>query len=284
MTPLRLLPCTLFLAACGGEGGPSTPPVVMAQAAPSGDGQSGVVAAPLPLSLIVRLTQDGVPVEGRVVTFVAGVGAGSVSPSSVATGSNGLSTTSWTLGNSSGARIVTVTSPGASGSPLLFGATALPGPANLVVAASGQGQVQEVSGVFGQVLAARVQDGFGNGIPGASVAWEVTTGSGSVSAPTSITGADGRATMGATAGATPGALKVTATAAALPGAPVEFGLTVAPVATVIGVHNNFFQPADIVISAGGALRWSWVSGDHNVSPISGTATFPGSPTQSPGGS
>ncbi len=249
MTPLRLLPCTLFLAACGGEGGPSTPPVVMAQAAPSGDGQSGVVAAPLPLSLIVRLTQDGVPVEGRVVTFVAGVGAGSVSPSSVATGSNGLATATWTLG-----------------------------------ATSGQGQVQEVSGVFGQVLATRVQDAFGNGIPGASVGWAVTAGSGSVSAPTSITGADGRATMGATAGATPGALKVTATAAALPGAPVEFGLTVAPVATVIGVHNNFFQPADIVISAGGALRWSWVSGDHNVSPISGTATFPGSPTQSPGGS
>ncbi len=281
MTPLRLLPFALFLAACGGVGAPSTPPVELAKASPSGDGQTGVVATLLPLPLVVRLTQDGAPVEGRPVTFVAGGGAGSVTPSSATTDSDGLATTSWTLGNSSGARTVTVTSPGASGAPLLFGATALPGPPNAMLAASGQGQLQETGLPFGLVLAIRVQDALGNGISGVTIGWEVTGGSGSVSAPTSLTGTDGRATVSVTAGGATGDLRVTATAAVLPASPVEFGLTVVPAATVITVNSNFFQPVDVTIPAGGSVRWVWNSGLHDVAPTGGPATFPASPVQGP---
>lgn len=284
LTPFRLLPFAFCLAACGGEGGPSTPTVVMTKGAPSGDGQSGVVATTLPLPLVVLLTQDGVPVEGRVVTFGAPGGAGTVAPPSVMTGADGMASTMWTLGTTSGARSVTVTSPGVGGSPLQFDATALAGAASTVVIGSGQGQVQEVGLPFGQGLVARVLDVHGNAKPGVTVEWAVTAGSGSVSAATSGTASDGRASVNVVAGATPGTLKVSATVAALPSGGVEFILGVAPVATVITVNNNFFSPADAVIPVGGALRWSWVNGIHNVSPISGTDTFLGAPTQGAGGS
>lgn len=283
MTNSRLFPIALFLAACGGGGGePSVPPLVISKATPSGDGQSGTVNTALPLPLAVRITQDGVPVAGQSVTFTPGGGAGSVLPSPVLTGADGIASATWTLGQSSGARIVTVTAPGVTGGPIQFGATALPGPPAQMVVAGGQGQTQEAGTAFPVPLAVRVQDGFGNGVPGVTVGWAVAGGSGTVGAPTSITGASGNAVIGVTAGGTPGALAVIAVAGVLPGDTVRFDLTVTLAATVVTVSSNFFQPPSVGIAVGGAVRWVWNSGTHNVTQVSGPATFPGSPTQSAG--
>lgn len=284
MTRSRLLPTLVLLVACGGGGGePSTPPLMIAKGTPSGDGQSAVVGSALAQPLRVVLTQDGAPVAGQSVTFTASGGSGSVAPSPVLTDANGVASTTWTLGQSAGARVVTVTSSGAIGGPIQFGATALPGPPSQAVASGGQGQTQEAGGSFPVLLTARVQDGFGNGVSGVSVAWTVVGGSGTVSGPTSITGANGGATIGVTAGGTPGPLSIIAVPAALPADTVHFSLSVTPTATVVTVNSNFFQSDSIVIPAGGAVRWIWNSGTHNVTPVSGPATFTGSATQSAGG-
>ncbi len=280
MTLSRFLPIALYLVACGGGGGePSTPPLLISKGTASGDGQSGVVATALPLPLIVKITQDGAPVAGQPVTFAAGGGAGTVLPTQVLTDVTGLAATTWTLGQSSGARIVTVSSPGVTGGPIQFGATALPGAPSSVVASGGQGQVQQAGHPFLQQLTVRVLDVFGNGIPGQSVSWQVTGGSGTVSAPTSLTGATGGAVISVTAGATDGPLAVTATAASLSASPIQFDLVVTPAATTVTVSSNFFLPNSISIPVHGAVVWNWIGGTHNVTQVSGPATFPGSATQ-----
>ncbi len=283
MPRTRLLPIALFLVACGGGGGePSTPPLVISKGTPSGDGQTGVVGAALPIQLGVKITQDGAPVAGVTVTFAPGGGAGTVLPSQVLTGADGIASATWTLGQASGARIATVSSPGVTGGPIQFGATALPGAPNSAIVSGGQGQVQQAGLAFPQLLTVRVLDTFGNGVPGESVSWQVTGGSGSVSGPTSITGANGGAVISATAGATAGPLTITATPASLSGSPIQFDLVVTPVATTVTVNSNFFQSNAISIPVGGAVVWHWISGSHNVTQTGGPATFPGSATQGAG--
>ena len=283
MTRSRLVPIALFLLGCGGGGGePSAPLLVITKGAPSGDAQSGVVTTVLPVPLAVKITQDGAPVAGQSVTFTPGGGAGTVLPSPVLTGSDGIASASWTLGQSSGARFVTVTSPGVTGGPIQFGATALAAAPAQVVAAGGQGQVQEAGASFPRLLTALVLDAFGNGVPGVTVAWSVAGGSGTVGASTSVTGASGGAVMGVVAGGTPGSLAVIAVPAVLPSDTVHFGLSVTPTATVVTVNSNFFQSDSIGIPIGGAVRWIWNSGTHNVTEVAGPATFPGSATQSAG--
>jgi len=284
MTRSRLLPILALLVACGGGGGgePSTPPLVIAKGTPSGDAQSGVVWSTLAQPLRVVITQDGAPVTGQSVTFMPGGGAGTVAPSPVLTDVNGVASATWTLGQASGSKSVTVTSPGATGGPILFGATALPGPASQAIASGGSGQIQEAGASFPGLLTVRVQDGFGNGISGVSVAWTVVSGSGTVSAPTTNTAANGNATVAAIAGGTPGPLSVIGVSSALPADTLHFDLSVTPVATVVTIGNNFFSPDTIVIPVGGAVRWNWNGGPHNVTYDAGPTTFPNSATQGAG--
>ncbi|HVX89069.1 MAG TPA: plastocyanin/azurin family copper-binding protein, partial [Gemmatimonadales bacterium] len=90
------------------------------------------------------------------------------------------------------------------------------------------------------------------------------------------TGADGTASATITAGNTPGTLAIQATSASLPADTAVFHLTVTPVASVVTVASNFFSPANDTIPAGGAIRWVWSSGMHNVGQLSGPADFAGS--------
>jgi plastocyanin len=60
----------------------------------SGDVQVGVAGEPLPDSLRVLVTRDGQPVKGVTVTWFTT--EGSVSPTEVPTGSDGLAATTWT--------------------------------------------------------------------------------------------------------------------------------------------------------------------------------------------
>jgi adhesin/invasin len=81
---------------------------------------------------------------------------------------------------------------------------------------SGDGQaVTPINTAFPQPLVVKVTDAQGNGVAGATVNW-TTTGSVTLSATTSVTGADGRAQVTVTAGSVPGAITVTAAVANLP--------------------------------------------------------------------
>lgn len=282
MTPLRLLLPTLLLSACGGGGGPSDDPggsgaTVAIQKAPvSGDGQSGVVVDTLGSPLSVLVTEGGVPAAGRIVTFTPFAGSGTAAPTVDTTDANGIAQASWILGTGAGARSLTVSTPGASGSPVTFHATALPDAPDSIAAVAGQGQAQEVGQQFGVPLLAQTTDRFGNPVTGLTLDWGVASGSGATAGPTSAVASNGQASMAVTAGNTPGALVVRVTSVGLPGDTARFQLVVTPVATVIDVASNFFSPANDTIAAGGAVRWVWLSGQHNVALVSGPADFPSS--------
>jgi hypothetical protein len=98
-----------------------------------------------------------------------------------------------------------------------------PAPTPQSLAPSGSGQ----TGVVGQALAAPlavvVTGSNGQPFAGATVTWQVASGGGSVSAASSQTGADGRATVTWTLGTTPGAQSVTAAVQGI--APATFTAT-----------------------------------------------------------
>jgi Domain of unknown function (DUF4082) len=83
----------------------------------SGDNQSGVVGTPLSNPLVVKVENiNGDPQSGVTVNFTITAGAGTVSPASAVTGSNGEASTSLTIGSipsgPNDAVVVTATAPG----------------------------------------------------------------------------------------------------------------------------------------------------------------------------
>lgn len=128
---------TLIFAADGFASAISAP-VALGVGAPAsielvtGDGQTGPVATAVPIAPAV-LVKDGTgnPVAGVPVNFVLTKGGGTISGENQITGSDGVATVgTWTLGKTAGentleARIGT---GGVSGNPVVFHATAEPGP------------------------------------------------------------------------------------------------------------------------------------------------------------
>jgi plastocyanin len=200
-----------------------------------------------------------------------------VDPVTDTTDADGIASTTWTLGTASGARSVTVTAAGVTGSPLFFQATALPGPPTDLLPVSGAGQTQESGLVYGLPLVVRVRDAFNNGVGGVTVHWTVSAGSGTPTSASSVTLGNGLAQVTVEAGDTVGGLTVRATTAAVPADTVAFALEVIPAATVISVASNLFIPQHVTITSGGTVRWTWVSGQHNVALLNGPGSFPDSP-------
>ena len=281
MTRSRLLPTLLLLAACGGGGGGSTTPTaVLELSATGGNGQTAAVTQGVALPLQVKLTSDGVPVVGQTLHFAPGASAGSATTPNPVTGADGIASSGWTLGTAAGIRNMTVTATGLNVTAINFTATATAGPASLFSIFDGQSQDQQINTAFSRGLQVSLQDTFGNPISGVTVSW-TATGPVQLAGPSSVTGADGRALMTATAQATPGAATVNATIGVLPDTLV-FGLTVTPIPSIVTVSSNFFSPGTDTIPAGGAIKWVWNGNGHNVTQVSGPATFPASATQNSG--
>ncbi|HEY4130902.1 MAG TPA: hypothetical protein VGM50_09810 [Gemmatimonadaceae bacterium] len=110
----------LFAAACGssgsdvtGNGGGNTSPTSVVVA--SGDGQTGLVGAPLATPLTVKVTNTaGTAVQGATVMFAVTSGAASVNPASATTDTAGVAKTSVTLGSTAGNIVVTASVSGTS--------------------------------------------------------------------------------------------------------------------------------------------------------------------------
>jgi plastocyanin len=117
--------CLVVLTAggCGGDDNTPNPTVVLAKApSKSGDGQTGAAGAALLSPLQVLVTSDGIPQSGATVTW--STSDGSVDPTSMETGADGIGATTWTLGPDVGAQTAQAAVSGASGSPVTFDATA----------------------------------------------------------------------------------------------------------------------------------------------------------------
>jgi len=247
-------------------GGPNPTTDIAKTATNSGDAQTATVAQPLALPLRVIVTMNGTAQQGVDVTWESQ--SGTIDASST-TDVDGVATADWTLGNTSGPVTATATLAGAGGSPVTFTATADPdAPAELSIA-GGDGQQGAVNSTL-PALQAKVADQFGNGVPGVTVTWTVTSGDGTVTPGTSDTDDNGVAESEVTLGATPGDVTVDAEVTGLTGSPQTFtetGIAI-PTDITITVANNTFTPKVGNIAAGGTVTWAWAAGAVGHSIIS----------------
>ena len=212
-----------LVAGCGGGGDPSAAPADLEILA--GNGQNAPVGTAVPVAPSVLVTDEGGnPVSGARVVFTPASGGGSVVGGTVITGADGIATVgSWVLGTTSGANTLNAA---VSGVPsVTFTATAIAGSPVRVVAVTVVNQVALVGSTVAPDPAVRVEDQFGNGVPGILVTFAVTSGAGSVTGASATTNANGVATVGSwTLGGAAGTNTLTATAQppGLIGNPVTF--------------------------------------------------------------
>jgi plastocyanin len=107
---------------CGSDNNSPSTLTVAKSPTKSGDLQVGPPGSTLPSNLRVIVTRDGSPVSDVTVTW--STTTGSLVPASGQTDATGEHATVWTLGSQTGTQTATATVDGATGSPVLFRATA----------------------------------------------------------------------------------------------------------------------------------------------------------------
>ncbi|HXY18968.1 MAG TPA: Ig-like domain-containing protein [Gemmatimonadales bacterium] len=135
----------------------------------SGGGQTGGVDTLLAQPVTVKVTDSlSNPVSGFLVGFAVASGGGSVSPAAATTNSSGQASTSWTLGSTVGAQSLSVTAPGASGSPLTVTATAT---GAAIASTTVSPKLDTITAINGTVtLVAQAKTAAGGSVPG-SYTW-----------------------------------------------------------------------------------------------------------------
>ncbi len=293
----------LLLSACGGgsdlllpgTGDPAA--VVLLQ----GDGQNGRVGDALPQPLVAAVTDGaGRPVEGATVVFVLTDPApGAVlDPDTTTTDADGMATAQVTLGTRPGTQageVRALSGQGQATATAPFTLTALPENANGITAVSGLDQTGQVGTTLANPLVVQIADAFGNPIAGIDVVW-TADGGGSVSAPTTTTGADGQTSVTRTLGTAAGTQRTLASVDGLAGSPVVFVHTAtagAPsgVSIVAGddqtgpVSTELPIPLVVSVKDGGgnpvpAVAVSWVigSGGGSVTPTTSSTDATGQAT------
>lgn len=276
-----LLVAISAVAACGGGGGGgngNNPVVTIAKATSSGDAQTDTIGAPLAAPLRVLVQEDGAPKAGATVTWSVLTGGGQLSSTTSQTGADGIATINWMLGTTAGAQTARAALSGATGSPVGFTATATPGlPAQLAKQA-GDNQTTVLSSNFGTPLSVKVSDRAGNGVPGVTVTWTVTGGPGTIGTPTTVTDAQGLASVTLASTGSAGGVTVSAAAAGV-ALPVTFGsLNVANASRLVHVgvgvvftsaRNGSANPAVDTIQAGQSVLFLSLGGTHTVESTDG---------------
>jgi hypothetical protein len=164
------------------------------------------------------------------VAFVVAQGAGAgFDPDTAMTNPQGQAETRWVLGTTVGvytaeARLVP---DGETSLPIdTVQATADPGTPDTVRATSVTIQPGNRREPLPEPLVVLTVDRFGNPVAGAEVRWETSSGSGDVSAETTLTGADGTTSVIWTLGNRIGVQRATAKVEHADGSPVTFTATV----------------------------------------------------------
>jgi hypothetical protein len=179
--------------------------------------------------LIVKVLTGDQPAPGRKVAFMLteDPAAGTITPDTATTDTEGKAVAHWTLGTAPGDHLVVARLVGDETATQVaeFRAAAKAGAPDTLSPAS----VLSQPGRRGQPVATppvvRVVDRYGNPVPDVSVAWQVTAGQGEIGAPT-VTDADGKATVAWTLGNRIGVQKLTAAIGSAIGSPVTFTATV----------------------------------------------------------
>jgi hypothetical protein len=291
-----------FLASCSGDGTVGLKPGQAAAIAINvGNNQSAAVASALGIapSVIVK-DVNGNPVAGVVVVFTVASGGGTIAAATQITGTDGIAQSGpWTLGVKAGANTLSAAAAGVTTGPVIFTATGLPGALahldEITTATTGTAGL-----VLTQPPQVRAADGNLNPISGVPVTFAVTSGGGSITGATQITGADGAVTLGSwtlgtvagvntLAASTPGLSSLTITRTGMPGPatklvfltqPSNAGWRVALAPSVqvaaedqfSNVETSSTDPITLTLAAspGGVT----LTGGGTVTPTNGIATFP----------
>jgi hypothetical protein len=197
----------------------------------TGDGQVGTVGEPLPSLLVVQvITERELPAAGRKVAFVltSDPAAGEVSPDTAVTNEEGQATARWVLGTAPGDHVVVAQLVGgeAPNQAAEFRAAAQAAAPDTLSPASAQSQPGRRKEEARTTPVVHVVDRYGNPVPAASVAWQVTAGEGHVDEPITLTDANGNATARWTLGDRIGVHRLTAAVGNVTGSPVSFTATV----------------------------------------------------------
>ena len=203
-------------------------------AAVSGTPQSAQVGAAFAQPLRVRLLDvNNAPMVGVSVSFVAPASgaAATLSALTALTDANGEASVTVTANGTAGSYAVTASVlAGAYTTSFALTNTAAPAVAGALAAVAGTPQSAPVGTAFAQPLRVRLLDGSNVPMAGVSIGFAAPASgaSGTLSAPTALTDANGDATITVTANATAGSYSVTATHA---GFTASFALrnTAAPV-------------------------------------------------------
>ena len=237
----------LFLASisCSGDSTePDRPGPATRVEVQSGAAQTGTVGASLPVPIVVRvLDARGRAVPSVTVNFTPA--SGSVQQPSASTDGNGSVSVLWTLGTLAGSQTLTVSINGVT--PIVVNATAAPGPPARALMDEDSVRLNALQQTV--ALNTRVQDSFGNTIPGAVITFASSASSvATVDAGGRITAlANGNAFVRAT-GAGPAADSVLVRVQQVPAA-----LALSPAALVVAVGASRALAAVVVDSGGSQI-------------------------------
>ncbi|MCX6132220.1 MAG: FG-GAP-like repeat-containing protein [Ignavibacteriales bacterium] len=223
----------------------------------SGNNQSAQIGLGIPNPFVVTIVDQGgngvsgVNVSYAITSVPTGAAGQSLSTSSAVTNANGQSSTILTLGNKTGAYVVTAASAGLAGNPVLFTATATIGPAKTITLTSGNGQSAPNGSALTSPFVVTVTDDGGNPVPGVTISFGFTsTPAGAaghmLSAMNATTNVNGQALTTLTLGNKAGSYLVTATSGNLNGSPVTFSATATTsVPTTMSLTSGSIQSAAI---------------------------------------
>jgi adhesin/invasin len=167
------------------------PPSSVATASPAT--QSGTVFTPTQPMTVIVTDALGRGVPNVVTTWVATGGTTLSAPSSI-TDANGRASINGAFSTTAGISTVTASVAGAGSAQFTLTATA--GAATQLLIAAGQGQVAPAGATLPTAPSVFVRDAFDNPVAGATVAFSVLSGGGSVTGGTVVTGVLGTATVG----------------------------------------------------------------------------------------
>jgi hypothetical protein len=229
----------LGLASCSSPTKPQVPTTFVRTA---GDNQSATVGTAVSIAPSVTIKDaDGKGIAGIAVTFALATGAGTLTGATATTDANGVATVgSWVLGTTAGVNTLTAAAVNVPGSPLTFSATAVAGAAATITKVTTD-PVSPPAASNIDSITVKIADQFGNAVTGATVAFAVTSGGGTVSPATVTTSANGLAAARWTLGAAPQTLNTaTATLAGLASPTVTFSTTTGTAVSAVRMSAKLF--------------------------------------------
>jgi Bacterial Ig-like domain (group 1) len=216
----------------------------------SGTNQMATVATALALPLVVTAVDShGNPTPGVVVNFVPTAGGSTVAPASATTDTQGHATTHVTVAQIAGPTTIEARASGLTS--VAFSELGIPGQATTLVKTSGNHQTAVAGSQLAAPLIMKVEDQFGNGVPGVDVTFAATSGGGSITTSTIASDPSGQAQTTAAVGTIAGANSYAATANGLTGSPFTFaetGVAGAP-ARITGSGSNQLAFQTVALAA-----------------------------------